>query len=592
MGAMLAEYQARQAARQALAGRLDRLHRATWWGLVAVTVLLGLLLLLASEQLVASAWVLLPLAGLGAVQLAEWRLGRRREQARRAAAFWQDALERLEGRWPPAPFTGLEFVPPDDLSALDLDLVGERSLFTRLDRSRTRIGARTLASWLLHPADAATLALRREAIAELRGRLDLREALALAGPPGVAEVEPAQLAGWARGRGHLPWPWLRWLLGPIAWALLATAAGAALGWWGPWPIAAAAALALAAHAALQGRATATVIEVLEPLLRLSVVAGLMAVIEVEPFRSPLLRALQAELGGGAPASRPVARLARHVQRLLALRLEAVAVIGYPLLWHLREALHVEAWRAAHGVRVEGWLGAVGTFEALCAAAAFADEHPGWGEAELVEDGPVLEAEALGHPLLPKDRCVPNDLRLGGGAPGLLLLSGSNMSGKSTLLRAVGLNVTLAQAGLPVRAARLRLSRLVVGASIRIGDSVLDGESRFYAELRRLRALLARAGEAPVLFLLDELLGGTNSHDRLAGASGVLSGLVRRNAIGLCSTHDLALTRIVDTLGPRAANGHFGDTLEDGRLRFDHRLRPGVVQRSNAIELMRAVGLEV
>jgi len=199
---------------------------------------------------------------------------------------------------------------------------------------------------------------------------------------------------------------------------------------------------------------------------------------------------------------------------------------------------------------------------------------------------------MGHPLISEQRNVRADLLLGD-EPGVMIVSGSNMSGKSTLLRTVGVNVVLALAGAPVRAASLRLSPLQVGASIRIQDSLQAGASRFYAEIKRLRQIVELTnGGRPVLFLLDEILHGTNSHDRQIGGERVVRGLIERGAIGLITTHDLALARIADDLGARAANVHFEDHLEDGQMRFDYRLRPGVVQHSNALELMRSVGLDV
>ena len=199
---------------------------------------------------------------------------------------------------------------------------------------------------------------------------------------------------------------------------------------------------------------------------------------------------------------------------------------------------------------------------------------------------------MGHPLLPRARCVTNDLTLDADHR-LLVVSGSNMSGKSTLLRAAGVNAILALAGGPVRAASLRLSPLAVGATMRIEDSLREGRSRFYAEITRLRQVVELAkGPVPVLFLLDEILHGTNSHDRLIGAEGILRGLMKLPAIGLVTTHDLALTAIAEALAPAAANVHFADELVNGELRFDYRLRPGPVRHSNALQLMRAVGLEV
>jgi DNA mismatch repair ATPase MutS len=168
-----------------------------------------------------------------------------------------------------------------------------------------------------------------------------------------------------------------------------------------------------------------------------------------------------------------------------------------------------------------------------------------------------------------------------------------MSGKSTLLRTVGINAALAFAGAPVRAASLTIAPMAVGATLRIQDSLQEGRSRFYAEITRIRELADLAqGPEPLLFLLDELFHGTNSHDRLAGARGVLRSLLDRGAIGLITTHDLALTAIADDLGSRAANVHFDDTFDEGGIRFDYRVKPGPVTRSNALALMRAVGLDV
>ena len=263
-----------------------------------------------------------------------------------------------------------------------------------------------------------------------------------------------------------------------------------------------------------------------------------------------------------------------------------------LLWSTQFAIAIENWRRISGPAVGRWLAAVGEFEALCALSGYGYEHPADPFPELVEQGICFEGEGLGHPLLPVDLCVRNDVRLGGELR-VLLVSGSNMSGKSTLLRTVGTNAVLAFAGAPVRAAGLRLSPLSVGASIRIVDSLQDGSSRFYAEITRLRQLVDMTkGAFPLLFLLDELLHGTNSHDRRIGAEAVVRGLVDRGAVGLFTTHDLALAEIAEALGPRAANVHFQDHLEDGKIVFDYVMRPGIVRKSNALELMRSVGLEV
>ena len=293
---------------------------------------------------------------------------------------------------------------------------------------------------------------------------------------------------------------------------------------------------------------------------------------------------------GLRPSRAVAGLRRRVDLLDSRRNQLFAGIAALTMWDVHCALAIETWRATHGHAVAAWLTAVAELEALSFVAGFAWEHPDDVYPEIVEGEVRFEAEGLGHPLMPEARCVRNDVTLGGPIR-MLIVSGSNMSGKSTLLRAAGLNAVLALAGAPVRAARLRLSHLSVGATLRIRDSVQEGTSRFYAELVRLRELVRIAdGPVPLLFLLDEILHGTNSHDRRRGAAAVVSGLVERGAVGLVTTHDLALSEVADDPGVRAANVHFEDRLENGRMHFDYRMRPGVVRTSNALELMRTLGL--
>jgi DNA mismatch repair ATPase MutS len=264
-----------------------------------------------------------------------------------------------------------------------------------------------------------------------------------------------------------------------------------------------------------------------------------------------------------------------------------------MLWPLQFAIAIEGWRERSGAAVPRWMAAVGEFEALGSLAGHSYERPEDIFPELADGAVCFEGEGLGHPLLPASRSVRTDLRLSDERERVLIVSGSNMSGKSTLLRTVGTNTALALAGAPVRARSLRLAPLQIGASIRVQDSLQAGASRFYAEITRLRQIVELTeGALPVLFLLDEILHGTNSHDRRIGAEGVVRGLLERRAVGLITTHDLALARIAEDLAPRAANVHFEDHLEDGKMTFDYLLRPGTVQRSNALELMRSVGLKV
>jgi DNA mismatch repair ATPase MutS len=267
-------------------------------------------------------------------------------------------------------------------------------------------------------------------------------------------------------------------------------------------------------------------------------------------------------------------------------------LNIPLMYVVQVAYAAESWRRAHGNAVRSWLKAVGEAEALLSLSGYSYEHPDDPFPDFVEGPPCFLAEQLGHPLIPTAKCVRNDVSVCGETR-VLLISGSNMSGKSTLMRAVGINTVLAMVGAPVRARRLQLTPLQIGASILINDSLQEGSSRFYAEITRLRQICDLAEKhPPVLFLLDELLQGTNSKDRLIGAEGVVRALLASGAIGLISTHDLALTSLGERSDPRLHNVHLQDEIEDGKMRFDFKLHDGVVTKSNGVELMRLIGLKV
>jgi DNA mismatch repair ATPase MutS len=331
-----------------------------------------------------------------------------------------------------------------------------------------------------------------------------------------------------------------------------------------------------------------------PAKELGLIALLLERLEREAFSSPTLAALRGRLlVEGTPATWQIRRLVRMVERLEWARNLFFRIPAAALVWMPQFAMAIERWRIRYGPHVAEWVAAVGEFEAMSSLACFAYERTDAVFPELADSTErFYDAEHLTHPLIPLGEAVPNDVKVGGDTR-LWIVSGSNMSGKSTLLRAVGLSIVLGWAGAPVTATRLRLSRLRLGASMRTTDSVIDHRSRFYAEISRLKDVvdLASSGQ-PLMFLLDELLSGTNSHDRRLGAQGLLLGLVERGAIGFATTHDLALAEIAEQLKGRAINVHFEDHLEGGEIRFDYTLRPGVVARGNALELMRAVGLDV
>lgn len=587
-------YTERLALRRGAVAALQRRERAlSTLRLLVFAAGAVLLWIVWSPRLLAPAWLLAPLAVFVLLVALHDRTIRRRADAERAAGFYERGLARLEDRWAGGGEAGERFLDAAHLYAADLDLFGRGSLFELLSTARTRMGEETLAAWLLAPARPDEIRARQAAITELRPRLDLREDLARLGGDVRAGVDAAALRAWASE----PPARVSRAARIVAAALVAALLAAIAAWYALAAGALPALIVLVLEGALALRLRARLAPVIRaagrPIHDLGLLARMLARIEREQFESARLVALRAALDSqGDPPSRSVARLRRLLELLDARRNQLFAPLAALLLWSTQIALAIEAWRAYAGPSVPRWLDAVGEIEALCALASHAFEHPNDPFPEIVTEGPRYEGEGLGHPLLPEGRCVRNDLRLGT-ALRLLVVSGSNMSGKSTWLRTIGTNAVLAFAGAPVRARRMTISPLVIGSSLRILDSLQSGASKFYAEITRIGEIVSHAREAePLLFLLDEILNGTNSHDRRIGAEAIVRSLVDRGAIGLVTTHDLALARIADELAPRAANVHFEDQLEAGRMHFDYRLRPGVVARSNALALMRAVGLDV
>ncbi|WP_373046753.1 MutS-related protein [Vulgatibacter sp.] len=536
-------------------------------------------------------WLLLPAAAFVALLVVHDRLLTRKARAQRAVVFYEQGLARLDGSWPGKGIDGARFDDPEHPYARDLDLFGSGSLFERICVARTAAGEETLARWLAGPASPKEIAARQGAVAELRERLDLREDLAVLGADVRAQVDPVRLAGWGAAGSALP--------GRGWWVAAAVLTAAGIAAVLAWPLAGAGPLPLVVVGVADflllrrlkeplGTAAAALEK---PGRDLSVLAEVLARLEREPVEAERLRALQALLvQDGEPASERIARLARRIEMLQAQANQFFAPIAFLLLWPVHLGYAIESWRGRHGAQVARWLEAVGELEALSSLASYAFESPG-DPFPTVEEGPAhFVGERLAHPLL--QGAVANDISLGG-ALQALVISGSNMSGKSTMLRTVGINAVLAQAGAPVRARALRLSPLAVGGTLRVQDSLQQGTSRFYAELTRLKQLVEISTGAPsLLFLIDEIFHGTNSHDRRIGAEAILRGLIERGAIGMLTTHDLALAQAAEALAPKAENVHFEDHLEEGRLAFDYTMRPGVVRKSNALELMRAVGLEV
>jgi len=591
----LGEYQNRLSQRRAVSG--VEAKRFRWIGnarLATAIAGVALAFFVFGETWLSPWWLPAPVALFAALVIIHARVVERLERANRAVAFYERGLARLQDQWMGHGEAGDRFRNPSHIYAEDLDLFGKGSLFELLSTARTRAGEDALARWLLEPASKDEVAARHRAVEELRSRLELREQMAVLGDAVRSGMDPDAATRWGAAPlvGFHPGAHL---MAPVLAAAVVVTFSLYMGQLATrTPFLIALLVELSYGFFLGSRTLQIASAVNSPARDLELFSTLLERLERESFQAPLLGRLQARLrSSGLVAWEEIARLRRLVARLDWQRNLVFAPIAMALLWSAQIAMAIERWRRRSGKHIGDWIACVGEFEALTALACYSYEHPMDALPELTgAPGGCFEAQGMRHPLMPRELCVPNDLCLGDELR-LLIVSGSNMSGKSTLLRAVGLNCVLAWAGAPVRAARLRISPLAVGASIRVLDSLQDGRSRFYAEITRLRAILDLAGDSRgVLFLLDELLSGTNSHDRKIGAGAIVRMLVSRGAIGLITTHDLALAGIAAELPGRAANVHFEDTLDHGNLHFDYRLRPGVVERSNALDLMRSVGLEV
>ncbi len=516
-----------------------------------------------------------------------------------------EGILRLDRRWTdlaaalPPEEAGHEDVPADHPYGRDLDIVGEASLTRLAGPVTSERGRARLRDWLLAPGPGPEVARRREAVRELAPKRELRHALAAHGrlhgasdPPGTDRfLEWAEGAPWLLAHPVLrasvvvlPLALTVLVVGDLVWGLSA--------WW---------LLPAVAQAELLRRhwrrLHADFILAEDGAALLAAYVPQLRMLEREDPVAPLLRELAGSLGTGGEAAsvrlHDLARLldtAQSRRNIFYVPLAAALLVDFHLAWVL------DRWRGASGRAVREWLEALATWEALAALAAIAHDHPDWTYPTSA-DAPVIRAAALGHPLLVPDACVRNDVEVGPPST-FLLVTGSNMSGKSTLLRAIGANVVLATAGAPVCADALSVPTVRVRTSMRVDDSLSEGVSLFMAELLRIRDIVRDGDEpgrdrGPVLYLLDELLHGTNTAERRVAARAVIRHLLARDAIGAVSTHDLALAQGPD-LDDAAVAVHFRESVvhENGhvRLTFDYRLRPGLATTRNALKLLDAVGL--
>ena len=590
------EYSCRLKKRQEQLAAIRRLHHRLWTYLVLVTLAgLAVACVTLSSKLIPSLWILLPVAMALYILQALSRNARTHSTVQRIAKFYELGVARLSQQWQGLGIDGNEFLPADHVYASDLDLFGSGSLFEFLCTARTGIGRATLAKWLLAPAGSAEVIERQRAVAELRDDLDLREEWASAGGGGLDRVGSSAVRDWADAPA-ISFPLFGRALaillpiGLIVSSILSHAGILGLSWLYVSAIPVGMELLLAATLLKKSRLVAA--NLVLPSFELGLLAPLLERMETRHFQCPLLNSLQQRLTAlSGSSSKQIRKLGAWVWLLDLRQSEYFALPSSLILWGTNLSIQIERWRQRNREGLAHWLESLGQFEALLCLARYHYENPEHTFAILKpQTTPLFVAEALGHPLIDRSTCVRCDIRLEAEGTRLIMVSGSNMSGKSTLLRSVGINAVLAAAGAPVCAARLEISPLQIGCSISIHDSLMQGRSNFQAEVERLKRILDLSSDGNLLFLLDEVLGGTNSRDRYFGAKAVIEELVRNGACGFVTTHDLALTQMVTTFDGRALNVHFEEHYEDGEMRFDYRMRSGVLTRTNGLNVMAALGL--
>ncbi|MBV9579263.1 MAG: hypothetical protein JO057_11810 [Chloroflexi bacterium] len=527
------------------------------------------------------------------------QLGRQRDHARGMRDVNVESMDRLARRWETIPLRHTVSANPRHPFAADLDLLGRASLLHLLDTTRTAMGQSTLTRWLLEPAGAEEVGARQAAMAELSSKLDLRQELQVsAGPEDVPRLDPQPLLTWAESRPERLRPAQVWCarISPVLLGVCAIAEVTGRSSWPVWLVFLFVNLVLWQ---LFGRRAYTTLAYLadqEPALRQY--AASFDLLTTATFEAPRLAALQASLhANGRSAAAQIHSLERIARRVIPRSALAYWVVQPLTLWDVQVLAALEDWQATVGPCLRRWLEALGEIEALAALAALAHAHPDWAIPHIDASACRLEASRAGHPLLAPDTRVDNDVSLGPSGT-CVLVTGSNMAGKSTYLRTIGVNVVLAQAGGPVCARAFRMPPLDLCTSMRVVDSLERGVSTFLAEVMRLKQIVdvARqaAGERTVCYLLDEILQGTNSAERQIAVRQVIRFLVARQAIGAVSTHDLTLADLPE-FDTRARLVHFQETLSDGPdgpvMSFGYQLQPGLATSTNALRLVAMLGLD-
>lgn len=507
-----------------------------------------------------------------------------------------NCLLRLSGKWTTFHNSGQQFINPKHKYSWDLNIFGQGSLFQYINATTTFMGEQSLAKLLNQSTSIEKIQLRQQAILDLASRLDWRQHFQATGLDTQDHKQnPENLVAWSKSRRtltnnklHL----LLWLLPALtaifiilAYFQMVSPLGAIL------LLSIQLLTVLFTEKIIVRPAFDKIWQALSDLERFSL---LLKCIEEQNFDAELLIKMQKKLFiGSKPASKQIRELSKIADRI-SLRFNPLVhfVVNILTFWDLAALIKLEKWKDASGISLRNWFEVIGDFETLSSFAGLAYDNPDWVYPEIADGSPLLEAEDLGHPLIIEDLRVCNDASLP--VPGTtFIITGSNMSGKSTFLRTMGINLVLAYCGAPVCARYMRCSLMNIYTSMQIADNLEENVSTFYAELKRIKTIIdaVSAGEQ-VVYLLDEIFKGTNSKDRIFGAKTILRKLYKLSTLGLITTHDLELGALERECPSLIKNYHFSDHIKDNQITFDYQIKPGISQSTNALALMKLIGIDM
>ena len=491
---------------------------------------------------------------------------------------------------------GLEHLPKEHLYANDLDIFGRASLFQYVNRTGSEMGSTELAKWLLQPANTNTLLQRQTTIKELTVATEWRQQLqAFAKEKKIQTATRQRLQQWLSETNQLSsqkyWGVLRYILPAIILTIIALNIAGLV----PYQVRNMAILLFAVIAYFFAKKAAPVhLHLSKMVSELEVLADSVELIEKKVFKSELLVQMQAQFLQKKYTSSKVLKELKTILERLDLRYNPVAFIPLAILfqWDLQQVLSLEKWKQQHHENAPLWFDMLAQFEALSSLATVSFNHPEWCFPVFKEPHFSIEGRQIGHPLINTDKRVNNDIAIDHNGE-IMLITGSNMAGKSTYLRSIGVNTVLAMAGAPVCADSFTLSPVQIISSMRIADNLEESTSTFYAELKKLKTVIDLVNEgAKVFILLDEILRGTNSLDRHTGSVALLKQLIKKHAAGIIATHDVELAKLKETYPENILNYHFDAQVSSDELYFDYKLKTGVCESLNASILMKKIGIEL